>query len=65
MLSRKSKKDAPLPQRPEPPSVEQIIEDIHNSDKSDIIFRLQKEGEKDKGLCKLPILSSTLTQSNQ
>jgi len=35
-----SKKNAPLISRPEPPSVEKIIEDIGSAQKTDVVFTL-------------------------
>ena len=38
MVQIMSKKQAPLPRRPEPPSVEQIIKDIDSSSSNDVVF---------------------------
>ena len=35
-----SKKNAPLISRPEPPSVEKIVEDIGSAHRSDVVFTL-------------------------
>ena len=40
MLSNMSTKNAHLTSRPEPPSVEEIVEDIGRSQKNDVVFTL-------------------------
>ena len=43
MVQKMSKKNVPLPSRPEPPSVEQIVQDIQGAKEDDIVFSVLKE----------------------
>ncbi|KAH1174585.1 UPF0449 protein C19orf25 homolog isoform X2 [Mauremys mutica] len=46
-MSSKGKKRVVLPTRPEPPSVEQILEDVRSTQPSDPMFVLIAESNKD------------------
>ncbi|CAM4713491.1 unnamed protein product [Caretta caretta] len=46
-MSSKGKKRVVLPTRPEPPTVEQILEDVRNTQPSDPMFVLIAESNKD------------------
>ena len=53
-----SKKNAPLPSRPEPPAVEKIVQDIQDAPEDDIVFSLLNS--ENKGNTKWnPLLSLT------
>ena len=44
------KKKTKLPLRPEPPTIEQIVEDVEGSKETDIVFTAMVEGDKRKYL---------------
>ena len=48
MLRKKVKKSTPLPKRPLPPTVEQILEDMQNVDSNDPVFTALEGDEKCK-----------------
>ncbi|XP_078473379.1 UPF0449 protein C19orf25 homolog [Lampetra fluviatilis] len=44
-MSAKGRKRAPLPSRPEPPTVEEVVEDVHGAGPSDPVFSFSEESE--------------------
>ena len=48
-----SKKEVPLPKRPQPPKVEDIVEDIDDTDSNDVVF----QRNNDVAAGKIPIIA--------
>ncbi len=43
IVMKMSKKTVPLPSRPEPPSVDEIVQDIDNAEPDDVVFTLLQD----------------------
>lgn len=58
MISSKNKNRVVLPSRPEPPSMDQILEDIQRAAADDPVFSIldQKEHGEEVGLCSAMVM---------